>query len=98
MDKLELVSNIDQVIKNISIFNECLHTDKHIPKKLSTYKHWYYDLEKNLFGPSKFIGYKNNNANDYYYGTLRENGEYEGYMDGRKTQPEYFGLTEPLVR
>jgi hypothetical protein len=37
----------------------------------------------NLFGPSKFIGYKKNTAADYEKGTAYE----DWYMDGRDTEP-----------
>jgi hypothetical protein len=82
-DKLALVDNISEVLENIKTFNEELPNSEHLIKKLTSFKHWYYSSELDLFGPSKFIGYKKNTAIDYEKGTAIN----DWYMDGRDTEP-----------
>jgi hypothetical protein len=81
--KLSLVEDILEVLENIKGFNHELPDSVHLIKKLSHFKHWYYSNELNLFGPSKFIGYKKNTTADYEKGTTGA----EWYMDGRDTEP-----------
>jgi hypothetical protein len=68
--RLSLVENISEVLENIKTFNEELPQSKHLMRKLSSFKQWYYSEELNLFAPSMFIGYKQNTAADYEKGTL----------------------------
>lgn len=79
---LYLVDSISEVKNNVKHFNEDLEINEELVSKLSSFRHWYYIEELDLFGPSKFIGYKNNNWYEYSKGTNIDNG----YMDGRETQ------------
>lgn len=71
-EKLELVENIDEVLENIIRFNDELPDSKYLISRLSLYKQWYYSQQLDLFGPSKFIGYKNNTEESYKANTSRE--------------------------
>lgn len=75
------VSNLKEIVDNVFVFNKELPKDKTLIRKLSTFQHWYFVEELNGFGPSKFIGYKENNAEKYREGSNR----ISGYMDGRET-------------
>lgn len=70
--KLELVENIDEVLENIERFNEKLPESRYLISRLSLYKQWYYSQQLDLFGPSKFIGYKNNTEESYKAAAARE--------------------------
>lgn len=71
-EKLELVENIDEVLENIIRFNDELPDSKYLISRLSLYKQWYYSQQLDLFGPSKFIGHKNNTEESYKADTSRE--------------------------
>ena len=69
---------------------------KSFKKRLSQFKHWYYSKKLELFGPSKFIGYKNicsekANAENYLraaevYVMIQGKKHYKA-IDGRRTEP-----------
>jgi len=61
----DFVETIDEVIRNVKQFNKDLENGEDISKQLSQFKHWYYIPEIDLFGPSKFIGYKSMKASSY---------------------------------
>ena len=64
--KFVLIDNLDEIKANIRSFNSALdQKQKGIVEKLSQFGHWYYSKELNMFGPSKFIGYKNMSAERY---------------------------------
>jgi len=56
--------------------------------RLNQFKHWYYIVELDMFAPSKFIGYKGNNSEEYRIGTE----PVTRYMDGRNTERVLRGL------
>lgn len=64
----ELITELDEVIVNVSQFNADLEAGKGIVIQLRQFKHWYYIGELDQFGPSKFIGYKNMTGDDYNFG------------------------------
>lgn len=78
--KFSIVESIDQVLENINQFNYELVENSSIIKKLSQFKHWYYSPKLDLFGPSKFIGYKEMNVSKY------EACIYVYGFDGRDTE------------
>ncbi len=65
MPSLKLVEDIKESRVNIKRFNEEINTNKYLQNILSRFRHWYYSKELNMFGPSKFIGYKNMNCKLY---------------------------------
>jgi predicted HNH restriction endonuclease len=78
--ELQLVENLDEVKRNIIQFNNDVKENEQIRKRfLSHYKQWYYIKELDMFAPSKFIGYKNMNADIY-------NNKSVNGADGRKTE------------
>lgn len=56
--RLPLVTSYDEVIGNVEQFNLDLERHPELAQKLRQHRHWYYIPERDLFGPSKFIGYK----------------------------------------
>lgn len=78
----DLVVNYEDIISNVKQFNiDIKNGEGFLLQRLSNFKHWYYIPEVDQFGPSKYIGYKDNNAakyEDYYY---------QG-SDGRVTEGE----------
>ncbi|MEM5803238.1 MAG: hypothetical protein QW350_00690 [Candidatus Aenigmatarchaeota archaeon] len=76
-----LVENLDDIKKNIIQFNSDLKTNKELVETLSQFSHWYY-IDGVGFGPSKYIGYKNQNVEKYMKFKQIDDG-----MDGRETEP-----------
>lgn len=70
-----LVSDYKDVLINIKQFNKDLRDDLDIVHHLSQFKHWYYIPNLHLFGPGKYIGYKNMSSKTYN-------------LDGRKSEVE----------
>lgn len=91
-NQLPLIESVEDVILNIKVFNEDLDTSESLISKLSFFTHWYYSEKLDLFGPSKFIGYKGNTSDNYRKGTSRESG----YMCGTVTQPILSGLFDSV--
>lgn len=86
MKKLELISSVEDAYKNIQTFNMALENkDDLLRKRLSTFQHWFYNAKTDMFGPSKFIGYKDDTFIDYKEGSDSNNCDH--YMDGTDTQP-----------
>lgn len=81
--QLPLIDSVEDVILNIKTFNKDLDNSEELISKLRFFQHWYYSEELDLFGPSKFIGYKGNTSEEYRKGTNRQSG----YMSGTVTQP-----------
>lgn len=79
---LELVVNYEDIISKVKQFNMDIKDRKRfLLQRLSNFMHWYYIPEVDQFGPSKYIGYKDNNATKY------EDYYYQG-SDGRVTEGE----------
>lgn len=78
----ELIANYNDIVENVKTFNECIRNSNLLIDRLSQFRHWYYIVELEMFAPSKFIGYKGNNSEEYRIGTSPVNG----YMDGRNTE------------
>ena len=74
----------DEAIKNIITFNKELPSNPEVQGRLSSVKKWYYSEELDMFAPSKFIGYKNNNMDLYLENSSKGKGS--DRMDGRKTE------------
>lgn len=81
MNDFSLVENLDDIKKNIIQFNSDLKTNKELVGTLSQFRHWYY-IDGVGFGPSKYIGYKNQNVEKYMKFKQIDDG-----MDGRETEP-----------
>lgn len=56
--RFKVVTEIEQVIRNICQFNEDLTKQDELRRQLKQFQQWYYVLESDLFAPSKFIGYQ----------------------------------------
>jgi hypothetical protein len=67
----ELVNNLKDVIENIRQFNEDIKNRTDLNSQLSQFKHWYFIPSLNLFGPSKYIGYKKMNSEKYDRGARK---------------------------
>jgi predicted HNH restriction endonuclease len=80
VNELKLVESLEEVKKNIIQFNHEIEENEEMRKRfLSHYKQWYYIKELDMFAPSKFIGYKDMNADKY----INKDGT---GADGRKTE------------
>lgn len=75
-DKLTVISSFKDALDNAVHFQEYLKNNETLQHKLSQYTHWYYFPKKDIFAPSKFIGYKNN---EYHSETAHQG-------DGRETE------------
>lgn len=62
------VDSYDQVVANVKRFNKAIDAEELLIKRISTFHHWYYIPELDMFGPSKFIGYKDMDARFYITG------------------------------
>ncbi len=56
--RFKVVTEVEQVKKNVKQFNEDLNEHEGLRKQLKQFQQWYYVLEHDLFAPSKFIGYQ----------------------------------------
>lgn len=80
VNELKLVESLDEIKKNIIQFNHDIEVNEEMRKRfLAHYKQWYYIKELDMFAPSKFIGYKDMDADKY------NNKDGTG-ADGRKTE------------
>lgn len=80
--KKKIVTSIDDVAANIITYQSEIARFKGIQSRISQHRSWFAikdEKENWIFGPSKFIGYSGNNANEY----LKEYNR----MDGRETEP-----------
>ena len=63
---MEKVKDLEEVINNIHEFNHIVNFKNSIAyKRFGQFFHWYYLPQEKLFGPSKFIGYKNTTVQNY---------------------------------
>ncbi|RAV17803.1 hypothetical protein [Paenibacillus contaminans] len=76
----ELVTRIEEVVQNVKQFNEDLQNMTDIVSQLSQFKHWYYIPVVNLFGPSKYIGYKEMNTEKYDRGSRKTGTDTEEFL------------------
>ncbi|MBO1626146.1 hypothetical protein [Bacillus arachidis] len=58
MGRLDLVTNIEQVKRNIIQYNKELQENK-MTIRPNFIQQWYYIMELDMFGPSRYIGYQN---------------------------------------
>lgn len=80
MEEFILVEDLDEVKRNIIIFNKEIKENEVMRKRfLSHFRQWYYISELDMYAPSKFIGYKNMTA-------ARYNNKDGMGADGRKTE------------
>lgn len=76
----ELVTSLDEVVLNIKQFNTDLSEELDVISQLLQFKHWYFIPQINLFGPSKYIGYKNMNTSRYNRGRSKTGVDTEKEM------------------
>jgi hypothetical protein len=69
-----VITSYDQALDNALRYQDYLHSNDTLQRKLSQYTHWYYFPEQDIFAPSKFIGYKDNvyNSESAHSGDGRE--------------------------
>lgn len=99
--KERLARNYDEVVKSTKSFSVGLNGDPRLHKRLSNVKAWYYIPENDAVGPSKFIGYRDMNA-DFYLAHTGKSAEAtlprSKRLDGRATEPvlkKWFEVTDP---
>ena len=64
---MELVSCLSDLVNNMHKFKSDIKEKKIPLKKLKSFYAWFYIKELDLFGPSKYIKYKNMSYDMYYY-------------------------------
>lgn len=100
---LTRIHTYSEATKNIQVFNEELSKSKGLQDRLSSHTAWYYSPEYNLFGPSKFIGYKNTTARSYLSQAAHLNGGDTEWILNRlfnpvsKKEAQYFELKNQLI-
>ncbi|WP_185204779.1 hypothetical protein [Chryseobacterium sp. C3] len=63
---LETIENWDEILDNFLEFEKLESTSQSkVLKTYSQFYHWYYLPEKEIFAPSKFLGYKNRTITSY---------------------------------
>ncbi|MFD0828471.1 hypothetical protein ACT8ZR_22855 [Neobacillus sp. M.A.Huq-85] len=67
----ELVTSLEEVLENVKQFNEDLKNKTDIITQLSQFRHWYFIASINLFGPSKYIGYRAMSTKKYDRGSRK---------------------------
>ena len=80
----DIVTSYADVVHNVQTFNEQVHTTD-LQSQVAQFRHWYCIPELRMFGPSKFVGYKNMTAALYNRGH-RVNHQLERQRDGRITE------------
>ncbi len=55
----EPVTTWDDILTNIKEFNQNLNSESMAYLRFAQFSHWYYVPYLGMFGPSKFIGYRN---------------------------------------
>lgn len=91
MSEIKLVKSLDEVKKSLTIYAETLPLSKGLQERIKRHSAWYAvkgESGKWLFGPSKFIGYAENTAENY----LREYSR----LDGKDTEPTLRAWFEPV--
>jgi hypothetical protein len=76
----ELITRIEEVVQNVKQFNEDLMDMTDIISQLSQFKHWYYVPTINMFGPSKYIGYKEMTTEKYDRGSRKTGIDTEEFL------------------
>lgn len=64
----ELVTSYDQVVANVVQYNRELDLSEDVVTQVAQTQHWYYIPTFDMFGPSKYIGYKDMNCSFYNRG------------------------------
>ncbi len=87
MRDIELVKSYQEARDNVVQFYKDLKHDSGLLKNLSRYRNWYYFPQLDMFGPSKFIGYRQMNAALYQVlQQVENNKQLKGRLvDSRKT-------------
>ncbi len=75
----ELAQSYEDVVASVRQFNQDLKESRILQNRLSNFRAWYVIPELNLVAPSKFIGYKDMNAQRY----INEINE----LSGTETEP-----------
>ena len=95
-----LARNYDEVVKSTKSFSVGLNGDPRLVQRLTDFKVWYYILEIDAVGPSKFIGYRDMTAEFYLSHTgilTKQTQPRNRRLDGGATEnrlKKWFDVTE----
>ena len=81
----ELVDAYQQVVANVKQYNADLDNGEDVVTQVRQVKHWYYIPELGMFGPSKYVGYKDMTSSFYNRGHRLPGQTVK--KDGRDTEP-----------
>lgn len=101
-DSDELVDSFSEVVDNVRQFNHDVSIDATLSSRLNRFRSWYYIPELDLFGPSKFIGYKWMNSPEYragyaVSGEATERALLKFFRPLRPSSPDWQRLESALV-
>ena len=74
MVNLNLVTNLNQVKQNLSQYNKELQEDK-MTIRPNSIQQWYYIMDLDMFGPSRYIGYQDIDINKYNLSNMLDGGK-----------------------
>ena len=88
---------LEEARQNVVHFNEHLNDgDEHgLSALLALVHHWYFDPRSELWGPSKYIGYRNMTPGNYFL--WRDGVDATTYSDGRETESQLRRFTEEIT-
>ena len=95
--RLEFVQNTGDILGSLDTFNTDYLEDRDLARDLlRRIRFWVYSPSKELFGPNKFVGFKNMNYGDY---SMARKGEYSGdRFNGTKAREAVEGILGPYER
>ena len=105
LNQIPLIEDIAEVKINASTFNEALKNgNEELIDLLTAFKIWYFFEDLNMFGPSKFIGYKKMNSDKYLEhhtesmdGGVTERALREHFSEVKKNTEEWERLFQELT-
>jgi uncharacterized protein (DUF433 family) len=93
MNRQRLVTSLDEVIENIRTYSQSVASHAGLVARIKQHPAWYAIKDEAghwMFGPSKFVGYREANPNAYLASYSRK--------DGKETEPvlsEWFAPVDP---
>jgi len=97
----DLIESYDEVVANVRMFNFDLDFDSDLRRQLNQFRSWYYVPELDMFGPSKFVGYKNMTSMEYDRGYNKDGEATERalrkiFRPAQRSNPRRRALEEKL--
>lgn len=98
---MRTVESLDGVIENVTAFNRIdASSSSYALKRFSQFSDWYYISSLGLFGPNKFIGYRDMTLADYRgdgYGGVTKEALKQWFVQLSTSSDEYLSLKQQLI-